>query len=89
MPSAPPSSRQRGRPDRVGLGRAARLADRGHVIDVDAEFGHAFRGMRRDAEAGSVCQAVGRCARVVAAFDLESRGAAEVHGVADVLGADC
>ena len=37
---------QRGRPDRVRLVGPPRLADRGHVVDVDAEFCHFFFGVR-------------------------------------------
>ena len=35
--------RFRGRPDRVRLVRAARLAQRGDVVDVDAELNHGVR----------------------------------------------
>jgi hypothetical protein len=34
----PGFERQLGRADRIGLHAPARLAERGHVIDVDAEF---------------------------------------------------
>ena len=46
MPSAPPSSALHGGPEGVGLVGAAGLAQRGNVVDVDAQFNHGRRDCR-------------------------------------------